>query len=114
MEKRTKKHLIVSYQKAWGKDGTFYDQHIKINKDFIKYINKQIKHYHNADYENKNIIADTIGFSTYYDCYLNELDIRNKYNYLTLTQLSFIYYYLSVNNYDINRIKRRNTIIEVV
>ena len=109
-----KKHITISYQKEWGKDGTVYDQKIKINKDFIKYINKQIKHYHNANYENQCIIADTIGFSTYYDCYLKELDADAKTNYTTQVQLSFIYYYLSINNYDVSRIKRRNTKIKVV
>lgn len=113
MSKKLKK-LVVSYQKCWNTDGTVFDQKIKLDKSFLKYVNKLIRHYHNDTYENKCITADTIGFSTYYDCYLDEIDTDKKYNFLFLTQLSFIYYYLSVNNYDTSRIKRRNTIIEVV
>ena len=109
-----KKKIIVSYQKSWGTDGTLYNQKIKLDRSFLNYINKLIKHYHNANEENKNIIAENVGFSTYYDCYLDEIDTKQKYNCLFLTQLCFIYYYLSINNYDVSRIKRRNTILEVV
>ena len=109
----SKKKIIVSYQKRWGTDGTVYDQTIKLDKSFIKYINKQVRYYHNASNDVKSIICDSVGFSKYYDCYLQELDASAKINYLFLTQLKFIYYYLSINNYDVSRIKARNTIIKV-
>lgn len=111
---RKAKKIIVSYQKRWGTDGTCYNQTIKLDKNFIKYINKLIKKYHESDDELKNIICDRVGFSKYYDCYLDELNTKESINYLFLTQLSFIYYYLSINNYDVSRIKRRNTIIQVI
>ena len=111
---RKAKKLIVSYQKRWGSDGTCYNQTIKLDKNFIKYINKQIKYYHNASDEIKNIICDSVGFSKCYDCYLDELNEKESVNYLFLTQLSFIYYYLSINNYDVSRIKIRNTIIKII
>jgi hypothetical protein len=106
------KKLKVDYKKRWGTDGTVYDQTITLNKDFIKYINKNIKYYHNATDEVKEIITKNIGFSKYYDCYLEELDTTKNINYLYITQLQFIYYYLSINNYDVKRVKLRNTIIK--
>lgn len=110
---RKARKVKVNYLSSWNNDGTHYNQTITLNKVFIKYINKLIKHYHNSDYENKCIIADRIGFSTYYDCYLTEIDTKKDYEFLTLTQLSFIYYYLSINNYDVKRILRRNTLLKI-
>lgn len=109
-----KKKVKVNYLSSWSEEGTHYDQTITLKKDFIKYINKLIKNYHNSDYENQCITAETIGFSTYYDCYLKEIDLNKNYEFLTLTQLSFIYYYLNINNYDTKRILRRNTLLKVV
>ena len=111
---RTPKKIIISYRKNWNNDGTFYNQKIKLNKDFIKYLNKNIRYYHNVSDDVKETICDSVGFSKYYDCYLKELDTKNKYNYTSQVQLSFIYYYLNINNYDVSKIKRRNTIIEVI
>ena len=108
------KPVKVGYRKNWGSDGTCYTQTITLTKDFAKYINKQIKYYHNASDETKNIICDSVGFSKYYDYYLDEIDTKKSINYLFLTQLSFIYYYLSINNYDISRIKKRNTILKII
>lgn len=109
-----KKKVKVNYLQSWNDEGTHFDQTIYVKKEFIKYINKLIRFYHSCDSENKNIIADTIGFSTYYDCYLKEIDTKKDYEFLTLTQLSFIYYYLSINNYDIKRILGRNTLLKFV
>lgn len=108
------KKIKVNYLSSWDESGTHYNQTITIKKDFIKYVNKLIRHYHNSNYENKSITADTIGFSTYYDCYLEEIDTKKDYNFLTLTQLKFIYYYLSINNYDVKRILARNTILKII
>ena len=108
------KNIKVDYKKHWGKDGTVYSQTITLEKDFLKYINKNIDYYFNASSEVKETIADSIGFSTYYDYYLEKLDLKEEYNYLTLTQLRFIAYYLYKNNYDLKRVLHRNTIIKVV
>ena len=108
---RKLKKVVVSYQKHFDNNGTCYNQVIKLDKSFMKYINKLVRYYFESSYEIQNIIAESVGFSMYYDCYLEELDTKEKYNYLTLTQLSFIYYYLFVNNYDVSRIKRRNTLL---
>lgn len=108
------KKIKVNYRQNWGKDGTHYTQTITLDKGFIKYINKNIRYYFDADYDVKETIAESVGFSTYYDCYLEELDEKETYNYLTLTQLRFIYYYLAVNNYDVKRVLYRNTIIKGV
>lgn len=107
------KKIKVNYRQNWGKDGTHYDQTITLDKSFIKYINKNIRYYFEAAPEVKETIAKSVGFSTYYDCYLEELNEKEAYNYLTLTQLRFIYYYLAVNNYDVKRVLYRNTIIKV-
>lgn len=106
------KKIKIDYKKHIAKDGTIYDQTITLSKDFVNYINKNIKYYKNASPEVKNCIAEDIGFSIYYDYYLEE--IKEEINFLKMTQLQFIYYYLSINNYDIKRIKTRNTIIKVV
>jgi hypothetical protein len=106
--------IKVDYKKHWGKDGTCYSQTITLKKDFLKYINKQIDNYFNSSVEVREIIADNSGISTYYDCYLDKINVEEKYNYLTLTQLLFIEYYLDINNYDTRRVKYRNTIIKVV
>ena len=112
--KREKKKVKINYLSSWSESGTHYNQTITLNKDFIKYINKLIKNYHNSSYENKCITAETIGFSTYYDMYLEEIDLTKDYYFLNITQLIFIYYYLRINNYDIKRIKNRNTLLKVV
>lgn len=108
------KKIKVNYRQNWGKDGTHYTQTITLDKSFIKYVNKNIKYYFNATPEVRETIANSVGFSTYYDCYLEELDLKETYNFLTHTQLMFIYYYLEVNNYDTRRILDRNTIIKGV
>lgn len=110
---KNKKKIKVNYLQNWNEDGTHYDQTITLKKDFIKYINKLIKHYHNSTYENKCITADSIGFSTYYDCYLKEIDLTKNYYFMNITQLKFIYYYLSINNYDVKRILCRNTLLKM-
>ena len=112
--KKTRKKVIVNYQQEWSEDRTHYTQQITLDKKFLKYINKNIKYYHDASHEVQETIADSVGFSTYYDCYLEPLDLKKSKIFLTLTQLSFIFYYLHINNYDIKRIKRRNTLIKVI
>ena len=107
------KKIKVNYKKCWGNDGTCYNQIITLKKDFIKYINKQIRNYWNSSEENKRIIEDSIGFNSYYNFYLEELELSD-YIFLNITKLQFIYYYLSINNYDIKRVKCRNTIVKVV
>lgn len=105
------KKVIVNYLQHWNEEGTHYTQTITLDKNFIKYINKLIKKYHESNEESKNIISNFVGFSTYYDFYLKEIDTsKNKY-FLNITQLKYIYYYLSINNYDIKRIKDRNTLL---
>jgi len=111
--KRQKKKVKVNYLQSWDVDGTHFNQTITLDLDFIKYVNKQIRYYHNATSENKEIIANTIGFSTYYDCYVKEIDTTKEYYFMNLTQLSFIYYYLNINNYDTKRILRRNTLLRI-
>lgn len=108
------KNIKVNYRQHWSNDGTHYDQTIKLDKSFIKYINKQIDNYYNSNDENKEIICKTIGFSKYYDCYLQKININEKICFLNLTQLRFIYYYLSINNYIIDRILYRNTMLEII
>lgn len=104
----------VNYLSNWNTDGTHYNQTITLDKNFIKYINREIKNYHNSTSDIKNITADCIGFSTYYDCYLQEIDTTKDYEFLTLTQLKFLYYYLAINNYDTKRILGRNTLLKMV
>ena len=106
------KKIKVDYKKHIANDGTIYDQTITLPKDFVKYINKNIKYYHNLSEEVKECTAENIGFSKYYDYYLEEL--KADINFLTLTQLKFIYYYLNINNYDTKKIKVRNTIIKTI
>lgn len=107
------KKIIVDYKRHFDKNGTCYNQTITLSKDFIKYINKLIRHYHNASDEVKNITCETTDISRYYDFYLEELPQNENIMYLTLTQLKFIYHHLAINNYDTKRIKHRNTRIRV-
>ena len=111
--KREKRKVKVNYLSSWSENGTHYNQTITLDKKFIKYINKLIKYYHNSSYEVKCITAEKIGFSTYYDCYLKEIDLTKDYYFMNITQLQFIYYYLSINNYDIKRILNRNTLLKM-
>ena len=112
--KREKKKVKVNYLSSWSESGTHYNQTITLDKKFIKYINKLIKYYHNSSSEVKNITANSVGFSTYYDCYLKEIDLAKNYYFMNITQLKFIYYYLSINNYDIKRILCRNTLLKFI
>ena len=107
------KKIIVDYKRNWGQDGTCYNQTITLTSDFIRYINKLIKYYQNADDEVQKTICESVGFSKYYDFYLEELPQNENIIYLGLTQLKFIHYHLAINNYDIQRIKYRNTRIRV-
>ena len=107
----TDKKVIVNYCQHWNEEGTHYTQTITIDKSFIKYINKQIKKYHESTAENKNILSGYVGFSTYYDFYLKEIDTTKDKYFLNITQLHFIYYYLNINRYDTRRIKERNTLL---
>lgn len=108
------KKIVVDYKKTYSSDGCVYNQTITLNKKFIKYINKNIKEYHNSPSDVKDILCKTIGFSKYYDCYLEELNLNKKNIFLTLTQLKYIYYYLSINNYNVKRILHRNTKLNIV
>ena len=107
------KKITVDYKRHFDKNGTCYDQTITLSKDFIKYINKLIRYYHNSSDEVKNITCETTGISRYNDFYLEELPQKENIIYLSLTQLKFIYHHLAINTYDIKRIKYRNTRIRV-
>lgn len=111
---RTDKRIIVDYKKHWGESGTCYSQTIQVNKKFIKYVNKEIKNYWKSDENIKSVYQKSVGFSSYYDCYLKEINIKEKIVFLNLTQLQFIYFYLSLNNYDVSRIKYRNTLLKII
>lgn len=108
------KKLIIDYKKHYDKNGNVYNQTITLTSDFIKYINKIIKQYHKSSHEVKNITAECVGFSRYYENNLTELKAKEKTIFLNLTQLQLLYYYLSINNYCVDKIKVRNTIIKVV
>lgn len=109
---KKKKHLIIDYKKSF-KNGCVYSQTITINKHFLNYINKQVKKYKNLSCENKCILLDNIGISYYYEFYIEELIKNQKYVYLGANMLKFIYYYLDINNYDISKIKNRNTRLKI-
>lgn len=104
------KPVKVSYRKRWGKDGTCYTQAIKLNKSFVKYINKLIKYYWKSSEEVKETFRDNLNISSYYDYYIEELK-GDKIIPLTLTQLKIVFYYLSINGYDVGRILNRNTLL---
>ena len=108
------KKIIVNYTQHWDNEGTHFDQVIKLDKKFIKYVNKLINYYHNSNNEVKEITCNIIGFSKYYDFYLKPIDIKNKVCFLNLTQLRFINYYLILNNFDTYKIKNRNTMLEII
>ena len=107
-----KKHLTIDYKKSYN-NGCVYSQTITINKHFLNYINKQVKKYKNLSCENKIILLDNIGISLYYELYIEELPGNANYIYLGLNMLKFIYYYLDINNYDISKIKYRNTRLKI-
>ena len=107
------KKLVIDYKRHWGESGACYNQTITLTSDFIKYINKLIRYYHNASDEVKATICESVGFSSYYDFYLEELPQNENVIYLGLTQLKFVYYHLAMNNYDVSKIKARNTILKI-
>ena len=107
------KKITVDYKRHFDKNGTCYNQTITLTSDFIRYINKLIKYYQNADDEVQKTICETTCISRYYDFYLEELPQNDNIIYLTLTQLKFIYHHLAINNYDVQKIKYRNTRIRV-
>jgi len=109
-----KKKIKVNYRQNWSDAGTHYTQTIYLSKKFVDYINLLIRDYHNSSYENKEILASQVGFSIYYDMYLEEIDLEKGYYFMNITQLKFIYYYLNINNYDTKRILYRNTMLKVV
>ena len=61
------KKITVDYKRHFDKNGTCYNQTITLSKDFIKYINKLIKYYQNANNEVQKTICESVGFSKYYD-----------------------------------------------
>ena len=108
--------MKVNYIKRWGKDGTVYNQTIKINKSMASEFNKYIKELKIIS-QNKHIFTDED---------LQILDslefFDNKFIYGNLPTLNyFINFY--VKNYiiqnaakkdkDFERIKYRNTIFEI-
>ena len=108
------KKLIIDYKRHYDKNGYIYDQTITLTNDFVKYINKIVRQYHKSSHEVKNITAECVGFSRYNENCLTELKAKDRIIFLNLTQLQLLYYYLSINNYCVDKIKVRNTIIKVV
>ena len=114
------KILKVNYLSDWDKNGTHYNQNIKITfqlaKGFNWYVNK-IKEEIEKKSKKTHI---TSGVDMEILTYLQKLDLKEK-NYLTLTTLNyFMTYYIKYvyqapkrdKNYE--RILHRNTIISIV
>lgn len=112
-----KNKIIVSYQKQFDNNGTCYTQTIKINKNFIRYINKLIEHEKENNFNNMALYNSMGIFSVCNLFWYLEALQENEVNYLTITQLHFIRYYILENNkkmYNIlnKKIKLdRNTIL---
>ena len=101
--------IKVSYQKGYTDDSTFYNQYIKLDKRFLKAINKEMK-----KAKHSTNIKQPYFFNHYDNIYCDELQ-KGKLNHATLTQQRLIKYVLDNLNVDTKRIKTdRNTVIEFI
>lgn len=113
------KKIKISYQKQYGNNGTVYTQKITIPKELAFYINSKIQNEKMCCFRNDNLYKK-MGIYDFnkLDLYLDYIDF-DKINYLSITQLRFIKYYLILNVEDtlkyVRKVKSdRNTILEVL
>lgn len=114
MEDLKNKNIIISYQKEYGKNGTIYNQTIKISKEIQENFNKYLKEIKNNINFKKQWSNEDLKISCYTEC------LQEGKNFLTLTMLDlFMKFYLKTlytpprKDSTYERIKWRNTIIKV-
>lgn len=95
--------FIVSYLKSWDKEGTSYNQRVRMNKYNLLMINEEIKKEIAEGYKRSSLYCPNGDY--YAAIFLKELDVNSKKNYLNLTQLAFINLVCGVS------LKNRNTYI---
>lgn len=107
--------MKVSYLKEWSNDGTFYNQTITIEKEFIGKFNEIVKA--KKEEISKKIIHSNEDMKVL--CYLQELKVGKNYTHLTTLDY-FMKFYLKYiyeppkRDKDYQRILERNTIIKVI
>lgn len=98
--------IIVSYQHVWDKNGTSYNQTVKLNKKLAEKVNEKLV---KAKTEQNHVTLTSKTNSVFIH------EIFEGMNYTTLTTLTIIKYELEKLDVNTKRIlTNRNTIFEVL